>query len=251
LRGIAPAGLAFDPKSGWLLAVESGINAIGVVDTGSRKVLGHIPTGWFPTRLLFDRGTVYVVNRRGQGVGSSVVVGSGFIRTIGEEGTAGSVSVFPLPSPADLGADTELVMRAAGFAPQHRPAPSLPADIRHVVLIVSSPRAFDEVLGDVRRAGNGPVAGAPALARFGMSGSVDGRRVRLSMHDVNVTPNYHAIAERWAFSDNFYAVSDGLSASWASVWEHLKQHGVSFVHLNAGDSSGTSSDTGGAHRVVQ
>jgi hypothetical protein len=37
---------------------------------------------------------------------------------------------------------------------------------------------------------------------------VDGRGKRLSLKEVNVTPNHHAIAQRWTFGDNFYADSD-------------------------------------------
>jgi hypothetical protein len=97
-----------------------------------------------------------------------------------------------------------------------------------VVLIVKAGRAFDEVLGDVRRAANGPVAGAPALARFGKYGSVNGRRERLSLHDVNLKPNHHAIAERWAFSDNFYADSE-----LRGMWDHLSRHGISVYSFSA------------------
>jgi YVTN family beta-propeller protein len=247
LRGVGPAGLAYDPKSGWLLVAEEGLNAVGVIDTRTSSLLGHIPAGWFPTRVLADRGTVFVSNRRGQGVGPSVVTGSGFVRSIGDEGTAGSVSIYTLPSQAELATYTELVMQAAGFQPGREPRPRLPSEIRHVVLIVSSGRAFDEVLGDMRRAGNGPVIGAPELARFGTAGFVDGHRERLSLHDVNVTPNHHAIAQRWAFSDNFYAVPGMHSESWIVVADHLKRTGASFVRFNSAESS----DTARVHHVLR
>lgn len=222
LRGIQPAGLAYDEKTGWLLVAEAGINAVGVIDARSSKVLGHIPAGWFPTQVLIDRGTVYVANRRGRGAGPSARIAAGSVRVIGAESSEGTVSIYSLPPLAELPGDTEFVMRAAGFEPRLASAPSLPPQIRHVVLIVKTSHGFDEVLGDVRRAANGPVAGAPALARYGQNGSVDGRRERLSLHDVNLTPNHHGIAERWAFSDNFYA--DG---EWSDIWDHLKRNGVS------------------------
>ena len=50
--------------------------------------------------------------------------------------------------------------------------------------------------------------GSPEIARFGTRGYVDGKGKRFSFKDVNVTPNHHAIARQWAFSDNFYADSD-------------------------------------------
>jgi YVTN family beta-propeller protein len=228
LRGVSPAGMAYDEKTGWLLVAETGINAVGVIDTRSGMVVGHIPAGWFPTRVAIDRGTVYVANERGQGAGPSAWIGRDFVRAIGQEAGEGSVSIYPLPALADLPGYTEFVMRAAGFEARLGSAPSLPPEIRHVVVIVKAGRAFDEVLGDVRSAANGPVTGAPALARYGRRGSVDGRRERLSLHDVNITPNHHAIAERWAFSDNFYADS-----KWGDIWDHLKRNGVSFDNFTA------------------
>ena len=57
-------------------------------------------------------------------------------------------------------------------------------------------------------ASNGPVMGVPELARLGSRGYVDGRRKRLSIKAIDVTPNHHAMARRWSVSDNFYADSD-------------------------------------------
>jgi len=50
--------------------------------------------------------------------------------------------------------------------------------------------------------------GMPEIARFGSRGYVDGLRKRLSIKDIDVTPNHHAMARQWAISDNFYADSD-------------------------------------------
>ena len=40
---------------------------------------------------------------------------------------------------------------------------------------------------------------SPVLARFGRRGYVSGHPVRLSLQDVNVTPNHQAMAARWSF----------------------------------------------------
>jgi len=47
-----------------------------------------------------------------------------------------------------------------------------------------------------------------SLARIGMHGYLDGQGRRLSLRDAEVTPNHHALAAQWSFSDNFYADSD-------------------------------------------
>jgi YVTN family beta-propeller protein len=207
LRGITPMGLAYDQLTGWLLVAEAGINAVGVIDTRSGKVLGHIPAGWFPTRVAVDRGTVFVTNLRGEGSAPNAVVNSGRAGILPQQPLPGSISIYPLPAAAAMSGFTDFVMRACGFEPRPVTPRALPAGIRHVVLIVKSSRAFDEVLGDVTATDGGPVMGAPLLARFGRQGYVDGRGERLSLHLVDLTPNHHAIAERWAFSDNFYADS--------------------------------------------
>jgi YVTN family beta-propeller protein len=193
-RGVLPIGLAYHEKSGWLLVAEAGINAVGVIDVRQRRVLGHIPAAWFPTRVAVSRDTVYVANGRGFGQGPNAPRG---------QGRHGSVSIFPLPAAGELAARTAFVMDANGFRASPRAERPLPAGIRHVVLIVKENRTYDEVFGDI--AGG---MGMPEIARFGTRGYVDGKQGRLSIRDVNVTPNHHAMAAQWAISDNFYADSD-------------------------------------------
>jgi YVTN family beta-propeller protein len=193
-RGVLPIGLAYHEKSGWLLVAEAGINAVGVIDVQQRRVLGHIPAAWFPTRVVLDRDTVFVANGRGFGQGPNALRGPT---------RHGSVSVYPLPSAAELAAGTAFVMEANGFRPVPREERPLPAGIKHVVLIVKENRTYDEVFGDIPGG-----MGMPEIARFGTRGYVDGKQGRLSIRDINVTPNHHAIATHWAISDNFYTDSD-------------------------------------------
>ncbi len=115
----------------------------------------------------------------------------------------GAVTIAPLPTAADLAADTEFVLDANGFRPRPHPDRPLPAGIKHVILIVKENRTYDEVFGDMP----GTMA-MPEIARFGSRGYVDGQRKRLSIKDLDVTPNHHAMARQWAISDNFYADSD-------------------------------------------
>lgn len=137
----------------------------------------------------------------------------------------GSISMFPLPDASQLAAASKRVMENDGFVAKAGAAPVLPAAIRHVVLIVKENRTFDEVFGDIENVSSVAVRAAPLLARFGRYGNVYGGRQRLGMKGVNVTPNHHALALRWAFSDNFYADSemsvDGhhwLVGSYPNAW---------------------------------
>ena len=214
LRGVIPIGLAYHEASGWLLVAEAGINAVGVIDVRQRRVIGHLPAAWFPTRVALDGDTVFVTNARGHGVGPNApggIAGGTLVSRLYQ----GTVSVFHLPTREQLSAHTDAVLEMNGFLPRPDATPALPP-IRHVVLIVKESLSYDEVLGDIAAARNGPVMGAPQLARLGSHGFADGQRQRLSIKDVNITPNHHALASRWASSDNFYA--DGEASVEGHHW---------------------------------
>ena len=177
LRGVLPIGLATTADGKWLLVAEAGINAVGVVDIASRKLIGHIPTGWFPTQIRLSGNTVFVANAKGHGTGPNAAHQRDLRR--------GTISRFPLPSAADLPALTAKVTSNNHFrSPAPLPAPP-PVD--HVVIIVKENRTYDEVFGDLPGRN-----GVPELARWGRK----------------VTPNHHAMAEAWSISDNFYADSE-------------------------------------------
>jgi YVTN family beta-propeller protein len=225
LRGVIPIGLAYHEKTGWLLVAEAGLNAVGVIDTHTDEILGHIPAGWYPTRVLATRDTVFVTNLLGAGTGPNALLTPYGIRLLRGEPDRGSISIYRLPSADSLAASTALVLRACGFTAGLRPSPVIPGGIRHLVLIIKDGRPFDELLGDFTHTGNGTVAAIPALAHLGRSGSADGGEERLSLHDVKLTPNLHAIAERWSLYDNFYADSsqsaaghDWLAGSYPLAW---------------------------------
>ena len=193
-RGVLPIGMAMHEKSGQLLVAEAGINAVGVIDVAARKVNGHFPAAWFPTRVAVDRDTVFVASGRGYGQGPNATRG---------QPRQGAVSIAGLPGGGELAEQTEFVLNANGFRPRPGAERPLPGGIRHVVLIVKENRTYDEVFGDIPGA-----MGMPEIARFGSRGYVDGERKRLSIKDIDVTPNHHALARQWAFSDNFYTDSD-------------------------------------------
>jgi YVTN family beta-propeller protein len=229
LRGVLPIGLGWVEERGWLLVAEAGINAIGIIDPAAGRVLGHLPAGWFPTRVIVDRDQVYVSSAKGHGTGPNADRQAPLPRTFQAEMRRGSISVFPLPEAAGLAGHTARVMGLNGFVPQNSAAAPLPDAIRHVVIIVKENRTFDEVFGGIEKAANGAVRGAPMLSRFGRWGVIRADRKnlqqRLGLRNIMVTPNHHEMARRWAFSDNFYADSevsvDGhhwLVGSYPNAW---------------------------------
>src|SRR5262249_12606795 len=73
IKGVQPVSVALSPDAKYLYVAEAGINAIGVIRLeGERgEVLGHIPTGWWPSavRVSADGKTLYVANAKGRGAG--------------------------------------------------------------------------------------------------------------------------------------------------------------------------------------
>ena len=200
LRGVMPAAIAFSRNR--LYVAEAGINAVAVVDRATGSVLGHIPTGWYPAALVVskDGRTLYVVNSKGKGTGPNG--GAAFPATapghyIGEL-EFGSLSAVPLDmTPDALSAATATVIRdneAALLPDQHLP------HLKHVFLIIRENRTFDEILGDLPN-----VNGDASLGRYGMHGWA---QEDTALHDLQVTPNAHAIAARFAISDAYSTDSD-------------------------------------------
>lgn len=229
-RGILPIGLAFHPGRRWVLVAEAGINAVGVIDAQKHALIGHLPAAWFPTRIQIREDTVYVSNAKGHGTGPNADLERPLPDSFQASFRRGSVTMFQLPPATELPEHSQTVYRLNGFLPRKERSPAYPRELRYVVLIVKENRTFDEVLGDIGPASNGRVNGAPSLARFGRRGWVEAERDKLRhtrqpLVNINVTPNHHAIAERWVFADNFYADSevsvDGhhwLVGSYPNAW---------------------------------
>jgi hypothetical protein len=214
-HGIVPAGMAWDPLTKWLLVAESGINAIGVVDTEKNELIGHLPAGLMPTRVAIAGDRVYVANAEGRGSGPNP---RRAILELGEPPVlhAGTLSTFIMPGREEVMRETGTFFLYAGLVPYMKDIPHPPPAIQHVVLIVKGSQSFDQVLGDLGSTRAATVAAAPALARFGMHGQVSGGKLQFSFHDAHITPNQHALASRWAFSDNFY--TNGDTAAESDIW---------------------------------
>jgi DNA-binding beta-propeller fold protein YncE len=223
LRGVLPFGMALSPDEKRLYVACSGINAVAVLDALEGQVLGYFPTAWFPVRLaLSPQGkTLYVANAKGFGAGPNG--GPNFQE--GPEGNYigdimhGFVSIISsILKGRALEHMTSRVLRNNGFASATQtvsrnsespvPPPGQPSTkIHHVVFIVRENRTFDEVLGDLQIAG-ATVVGEASMARWGENALVKEKGEPVEVDGARVTPNAHALARRFAFSDNFYVDSD-------------------------------------------
>ncbi len=198
LRGVMPSGVA--AAKGRVFVTESGINAVAVLDTATLGIIEQIPVGWNPTAaaLSADGSTLYVVNTKGKGTGPNA--GSGhaphtptYIGSLEQ----GSLSVIPLASLLSPQALMQHVRDGNLADVVQRPA--LPR-LRHCFLMIRENRTYDEMLGDMAR-GNGDAS----LARYGMDGWAEESQAATHLR---VTPNLHALAVRFATSDNYFVDSD-------------------------------------------
>jgi hypothetical protein len=145
------------------------------------EVKGALPTGWFPSVVAVGKeGELRVLNIKGVGNTSN---GKGLF---GSTQFEGSLLRIPTPAPAQLAAGLREVK--AANEPKFENAGGVSdlsaLGIRHVFLIIKENRTYDQVFGDVAK-GNGDA--------------------KLAVYGKSITPNQHALAEKYVLLDNFYA----------------------------------------------
>jgi YVTN family beta-propeller protein len=249
LGGNSPEGVALDTAGETLFVANAHSNSIAIValspksldNSGSSdkpayldrrrdemsRVLGFIPTGYYPSAVTLVDQAIFVGNGKGTGVeNSSVIVNnsghypnrpndrfpSGTGRGMSAGGqysvslVSGNISAVRRPEDQELARYTQQVMRNNGMLGQ-RQARLFPgaSPIKHVIYIIKENRTYDQVFGDVPRSGDGTVAdGDPRLAIFGYSEAAarsDGSRQDLS-------PNHRALALRFGLFDRFFVNSE-------------------------------------------
>jgi DNA-binding beta-propeller fold protein YncE len=214
LKGVEPVSLALSPDHRLLYVAEAGLNAVGVIALGAeRRVIGLIPTGWWPSsvKVTADGTRLVVTSAKGRGAGPTLDS-----NLTPKHSVIGTLNVVALPfSPSALAAWTRQVMHNNGFSPGatggqasadhhddgdhdhdgpagHNPIPDEAGvashDIKHVIFVNKENATHDLLLGDITATRQGvPVDGDPAFS-LGPTAS----------------PNHHELALRYTFGDNFF-----------------------------------------------
>jgi DNA-binding beta-propeller fold protein YncE len=203
--GSTPNALAVSPDGETLAVANADNNTVALVDIktpGDSDVEGFVPTGWYPTAVLFgkDGRQLFVLN--GKGLTGQANPRGPQPTSSGADGQyqgqlmQGALSIIDVPDAAALEAYTRQVydvtpysdatrLRPAG-APEDSPIPQAVGDtspIKHVFYVIRENRTYDQVLGDMEK-GNGD----RTLTLFGEE----------------ITPNAHALAREFVLFDNFY-----------------------------------------------
>ncbi len=221
LRGIIPFGLSISSDYRTVFVAESGINAVGVIDTESLKVKGHIPVGWFPSKVKVSSDNKYIVVANAKGYGSGPNGGKNFkgsseFSYIGYL-MKGTVSIIKIPNTKELKKYSKMVLnnnfrflssKNKRFKKRkNNPIPLFPGEknspIKYIVFISKENRTFDEVFGSIKGA-----AGDPSLARYGLNVSFTNKSGDLKVENTSVMVNHYKLAQRFAIADNFYVDSD-------------------------------------------
>ncbi len=199
--GSTPNALAITGNR--LYVANADNDSLCVVDIGRRgrsRVLGFIPTGWYPTAVLAAPNGRKLLVGSGKGTGTqpnparlplNPIIPAGF-EYIGRQ-LNGLLSFVDPPSERELAEYTRQVLACTPRPGKDRSQamgrsviprrPGDPCPIRYVLYIIKENRTYDQVFGDLPQ-GNGD----PTLCLFGR----------------DVTPNQHALAEEFVLQDNLY-----------------------------------------------
>jgi len=228
--GLGPNSIAVDNSNNAYVALYNA-NAIAVIDLSAYTVSGFIPTGYAPSSVVFDAtdGVLLVTNDKGlgtDGYGVAAPPTNTSENSYAKEYTVydfnthqdlGTASIIPLPvAAATLSAMTTQVtynnhwdltanIQGASGGKSTTPPVAIPANIgapsliKHVFVIIRENRTYDQILGDVV-GGNGD----PSLATFGDNTPLAGNGTYDGAGYTVITPNAHAIVQRFPLLDNYY-----------------------------------------------
>ena len=209
LRGVGPSGMTVSHDGRRLYIAESGINAIGVLDTRTGRMIGHIPTAWYPYRVALtpDDKRLICICFRGFGNGPNAgknIPKSSFL------GLRGVATILNTPTDAELGPMTQNVLtyngitdhsadRAKMAGPVVPAIPGKPSEqIKYVVFITKENHTYDAIFDNIPGAN-----GDSSLLRWGYHQTIAAAG-QPTLTDVAVMTNHNALAKQFTVSDNFY-----------------------------------------------
>ena len=199
-EGSTPNALALSPDGTRLFVAEADNNAVALFDlsvsasgtagaTGKDALVGRIPVGWYPSAVAVEGNDLLVVNAKGRGVGSNVkrsqpghsMPAHSPEYTLGQ--LNGTLTILPAAglNGAELAAFSNRVASANGWNSAQHEKKYPPFE--HVIYIIQENRTYDQVFGDLSQAD-----GDTSLVFFPR----------------NVSPNHHALAERFGIFDRFF-----------------------------------------------
>lgn len=179
LTGVSPNALA--ARADTVFVSLGAANSVAIIRKG--RLAGRMPAGWYPTDVVPIGDRLFVVDGKGEGAQANPYFKSQIAKSFYQYIATieyGSIRAYRYPPTAYGGSP----QGASGWAARNEdPIVRKDGPIKHVFFVLKENRTYDEVLGDMRQ-GNGDAK----LAWFG----------------ARVTPNEHALAQRFGLFDNAY-----------------------------------------------
>jgi len=199
-EGSTPNALAVSADGSRLYVAEADNNAVAVftLSAGSSGVatvatadslIGRIPVGWYPAAVVVDGNDLLVTNAKGRGTAANPKHWQPGQRmpahtpdyTLGQ--INGTLTIVPAANAsANELAPFSVRVAAANSWNASRPSKGYPP-LEHVIYIIKENRTYDQVLSDLPQAD-----GDTSLLFFPRT----------------VSPNHHALAERFGIFDRFF-----------------------------------------------
>ena len=174
-EGVTPNALVFSPDGKRMYVAEADANSVAVFDVASHERIGRIPVGWYPSDVIATSDRLLVLNAKGRGSAPDPNAGHPGKRadeTYTLSNIKGTLSIVDLPAKVSVAGRGATLKRKRRYPP-----------FKHVIYIIKENRTYDQVLGDMKEGD-----GDPSLVFFGRE----------------VSPNHHALAERFGLFDRFF-----------------------------------------------
>jgi DNA-binding beta-propeller fold protein YncE len=201
-EGSTPNAIAVSTDQRRLLIAEADNNAVAIFDVATGKLLGRIPTDWYPTAIADTGSQLLIVSGKGHGTHANPdgpvpltnwPFGKPLAYTLGQ--LNGSLRLLPSNvTSAQLTDFTQRVAIANNWQVSSLPRRYPP--FKHVIYIIKENRTYDQVLGDLKEG-----EGDASLVYF---------------PDVTITPNHHALARRFGLFDRFFVNAE--CSSQGHIW---------------------------------
>jgi DNA-binding beta-propeller fold protein YncE len=197
--GESPVAVAVTPDGRRLAVAEAAADDVAIFTLPSGTLIGRVPTAAYPadvqttgTRLLWIAGKGFGSGANPNGPNPYVASDNNLLQHPGTAVlSAGRAGILPFPSGRRLNGYTLVATRQVipiNFRTAPAGTPLRPGGpIKHVFYIVRENRTYDQVLGDDPRGD-----GDPDLTLFGK----------------RITPNMHALVQRFPLLDHVYADSE-------------------------------------------
>jgi len=211
-QGSTPNALALSHDELRLYVAEADNNAVAVFqlagnvsaaarDRSVSRLIGRIPVEWYPAALLMTRDALLVLNGKGKGTRANpqfptpdvALSDDSIVYTLGQ--LNGTVTTLAAEiKPGELTQLTRRVAHANNWGRAPGRAHEYPP-FKHVIYIIKENRTYDQVFGDLPQGD-----GDPSLAFFPRA----------------ISPNHHALAERFGLFDRFFCNAE--VSSQGHVW---------------------------------